>query len=95
MKHKSIITSDMEHCYVCGTPLNLHIHHCIYGNGKRKLADKYKLIIPLCARHHNMSNEGVHFNKILDNEIKQLAQKKFNETYPDLDFLKTFGKSYL
>ena len=92
---KSIITKDMKRCYVCGTPFNIHIHHCIYGTGKRKLSDKYGLIIPLCARHHNLSNEGVHFNKTLDNEIKKEAQKKFKEVYPELDFLKIFGKNYL
>ena len=41
-----------------------------------------------------MSNEGVHFNKDLDNGLKQLTQKKFEETYPDKDFLKIFGRNY-
>ena len=36
-----------------------------------------------------MSDAGVHFNKELDNELKQLTQKKFIEVYPNLDFLKT------
>lgn len=92
---KSIMTNDLEHCIVCGTSNNIHIHHCIYGSAKRKLSDKYGLIVPLCANHHNMSKNGVHFNKLLDTKMKQFAQKKFEEAFPDLDFIKIFGKNYL
>ena len=92
---KSILTKDMEHCLVCGTNQNIHIHHVIYGTAKRKLSDKYGLIVPLCATHHNMSKQGVHFNKTLDTKLKQYAQRKFEENYPELSFLKVFGKNYL
>ena len=92
---KSILTNDLKHCYVCKTPLNIHIHHVYEGTGRRKLSDKYGCIIALCARHHNMSSEGVHFNRALDLKIKKEMQKRFNEVYPNLDFIKIFGKSYL
>jgi len=49
----------------------------------------------LCGRHHNLSNEGVHFNHDLDLSIKRMAQRKFEETYQDLDFIKIFGKNFL
>ena len=62
---------------------------------KRKISEKYGCWCYLCAIHHNLSNAGVHFNKELDIELKQMAQKRFNEVYPDLDFLKTFGRNYL
>lgn len=91
---KSIITDDLDHCYLCKTNINIHIHHCIYGTANRKLSDEYGLIIPLCSNHHNMSKFGVHFNKDLDKKIKKLAQEKFEETYPELSFLKIFGKNY-
>jgi hypothetical protein len=42
-----------------------------------------------------MSNAGVHFNTELDSKLKAHTQKRFNEVYPDLDFLKIFGKNYL
>lgn len=92
---KSILTNDLEHCYVCKTPFNIHIHHVYGGTGRRKLSDKYGCIVPLCAYHHNMSNEGVHFNRALDLKIKRDIQKRFVEVYPNLDFIKVFGKSYL
>jgi hypothetical protein len=42
-----------------------------------------------------MSSSGVHFDKGLDRNLKEFAQKKFNGVYPELDFRKIFGKSYL
>lgn len=91
---ESIISNERV-CLVCGTTLNLHRHHIFYGMAKRKISEKYGCWCYLCAIHHNLSNAGVHFNKELDIELKQMAQKRFNEVYPDLDFLKTFGRNYL
>lgn len=91
----SIIVEDLKHCLVCGTSFNIHIHHCIYGSANRKKSEKYGLIVPLCAKHHNMSNEGVHFNKELDMKLKQLAQKRFMEVYPNENFLDIFKRNYL
>ena len=91
---ESIISNERV-CLVCGTTLNLHRHHIFYGMAKRKISEKYGCWCYLCAIHHNLSNAGVHFNKELDTELKQMAQKRFNEVYPDLDFLKTFGRNYL
>lgn len=45
---------------------------------------------------HNMSNEGVHFNKELDLKFKRMAQKDFEESHGTReDFIKEFGRSYL
>ena len=91
---KSIIQSEKE-CYVCKTRYELHEHHIFYGTANRKQSEKYGMKVWLCGKHHNLSNEGVHFNKEFDLHIKQIAQKKFDETYPDLNFLKIFGRNYL
>lgn len=92
-KKQSILASDMEHCMLCGAP-NPHIHHVCFGPN-RKWSEKYKLTVPLCAMHHNMSNAGVHFDKTLDTALKIMAQRKFEEVYPELNFLEIFGKNYL
>lgn len=42
-----------------------------------------------------MSDHGVHFNKPLDLQIKQIAQREFEDTYGHDDFMKIFGKNYL
>ena len=91
---QSIIQTTQE-CLVCRTTYNLHSHHCIGGVANRKQSEKYGLKVWLCARHHNMSNEGVHFNKELDLKIKQLAQRKFEETHTREEFRAVFGKSWL
>lgn len=65
------------------------------GMANRKKSEKYGCWCYLCAKHHNMSNEGVHYNKALDSKLKKYAQKKFMEVYPELDFLKIFGRNYI
>ena len=91
---RSIINNERE-CLVCGSTYNLHRHHIFFGTGKRQLSEQYGCWCYLCAYHHNMSNNGVHFNKALDERLKQYAQRKFNEVYPGLDFMQIFGKNYL
>lgn len=82
-------------CLVCETTNNLHIHEVFFGTADRKKSIKYGCCVCLCAKHHNMSNDGVHFNKKLDTQLKQLMQRRFTEVYPNLDFLKIFGRNYL
>ena len=91
---RSIIQAKQE-CLVCRTTYNLHSHHCIGGTANRKQSEKYGLKVWLCVRHHNMSNEGVHFNRELDLKVKRLAQRKFEETHTREEFRAAFGKSYL
>ena len=90
---KSLIQSNKE-CYITGSTYNLHNHH-IFGGANRKLSEKYGLWIWLREDWHNMSNYGVHFNKSLDIKLKIIAQRKFCEVYPKLNFVKIFGKNYL
>lgn len=91
---KSIITEDMQHCFICGRPKE-HIHHVFFGTSNRKLSDKHGLIVPLCYEHHE-GNYGVHRNKAVDSKLKQLGQRKFEEAgYTRQEFMQIFGKSYL
>ena len=93
---KSIIQTEKE-CYITGSTDNLHLHHVIPGNGTRKLCDKYGLTVWLRADWHNMSDYGVHFNKKLDTELKQMAQQKAMEVYGwDINrWIEIFGQNYL
>lgn len=91
---QSIIQTE-KRCYVCGTTYNLHDHHIFYGNSNRKQSEKHGLKVWLCAHDHNMSVAGVHFNKELDTELKQMAQAKFEETHTREEFRAVFGKSWL
>ena len=91
---RSILQEDTDYCFVCGR-YGTEIHHIFYGNPNRKWSDKYKCVVGLCYNHHR-GNDGVHGgNKELDMSLKQTAQAKFQEIYPQTDFLAVFGRNYL
>ena len=92
---KSIMSNDKK-CFVCGTPLDLHKHHIFYGTGRRKLSEKHGCWCYLCGRHHNLSNDGVHFDKALDMTLKKWCQVEWEwRNGTTEDFIKVFGRSYL
>lgn len=92
---KSVLQENKE-CYVCASNLNLHEHHVFFGSANRKKSEVYGMKVWLCARHHNMSNGGVHSNRELDLRIKKMAQAYFEANIGTRDrFRKEFGKSYL
>lgn len=86
-KRFSIITDDLEHCYICGGKKE-HLHEVIFGKN-RVNSMIYGLVIPVCSKCHDY----IHNNIKLDNELKVLAQTKFEETYEE-DFLSIFHKNY-
>ena len=92
-KVTSIVVEDMEHCLVCGSPY-IQVHHCMHGTANRKMADKYKLVVPLCLAHHT-GQQGVHKNSEFDLVIKQMAQAEFEKRYSREKWLEVFNKSYL
>ena len=99
---KSIIHNKADGtCYLCQL-LNqdysrkaVQEHHIIYGRGNRKLSEKYGLKVYLCYEHHQGSKDGVHFNRDNSDLLKRIAQKAFNSTYQELDFVKIFRKNHL
>lgn len=92
----SIFTDDLDHCIICGKP-NTNKHEIFFGNKHRQLSIKYGLVIPLCiAEHHNqIEQKGIHFDKEMQNYWHKKGQTKFNEVYPDLDFIDIFKRNYL
>ena len=92
---KSIIQENKE-CYVCKNTIGLHSHHILYGTANRRMSELYGLKVWLCPKHHNMSDEGVHFNRELDLQLKKLAQEYYEANYGDrVDPRETFGRNYL
>ena len=90
------VLQHYKKCFVCDTTFDLHSHHIFFGTSNRKKSEEYGFKVWLCARHHNMSNEGVHFNKALDNKLKIFAQEYFeNNIGTREDFRREFRKSYL
>ena len=92
----SILSNDRE-CFVCHTTQNLHRHHCFYGAGRRQTSEREGCWCWLCAHHHNMSNDGVHFDRGLDRKIKEMCEEAWleeNDATID-DFIRVFGRNYL
>lgn len=88
----SILTNDLTKCYLCGKSKN-HLHEVFYGKN-RVNSMKWGCVAPLCYECHQ-GNNGVHNNHEIDITLKKICQKKFIETYPDVDFLSIFHKNYI
>lgn len=91
---KSIMQNN-KCCYVCGSEYNLHEHHIYYGTGNRSISEKNGFKCYLCAYHHNFSDEGVHFNKQLDLQLKKECQEIYEENHTRNEFIKLIGRNYL
>lgn len=91
MKGNSIITDNWEECYVCGSGYALGEHHCMHGSSNRRLAEKYKLTIPLCFNCHRDLHDK---NTALDRRIMQLAQIEFEKNYSHELWMELFKKNY-
>lgn len=92
---KSIL-QDKNCCWVCGTKYDLHKHHIYYGIKNRSVSEKNGFTVKLCSYHHNGSNKGVHFNKVLDDNLKMVCQKDFEDLgHTREEFIALIGRSYL
>ena len=97
---KSIMQSNKE-CYLCRKMFGicnergLHEHHIYEGYGRRRQSEAIGAKVWLCAKHHNMSDYGIHFNKEEDMELKRACQRKFEETHTREEFMELIGRNYL
>ena len=89
------IIQDKKECYFCGSQYGLEEHHCLLGKNRHN-AEKYGLKVWLCYEHHR-GTFGVHgkYGHNKQEELKIIAQKRFNETYENLDFQLIFKRNYL
>lgn len=96
MEKRYSILQKEKRCYVCGAIYNIHIHEVFFGRNRKKSIED-GCCVYLCGKHHNLSNEGVHYNKELDNKLKRIMQKIWCDHYnkTEEDFIKRFHKNYL
>ena len=85
----SLFTDDLTRCIICGKPKD-HLHEIFFGKNRIN-SIKYKLVIPVCFDCHFK----IHNNIELQNEWFIKGQTKFNEVYPDLDFVEIFKRNWL
>ena len=91
---KESILQQSKECLFCGTTVELEKHH-VFGAANRAISDKYGLTVYLCHKHHNEPPAGVHFNKTLNEALKQYGQREFEKFYGHTAFMALFGKNYL
>lgn len=91
----SIITKDLEHCYICykkgmkNIPKD-DLHELLEGKN-RQVSMKYGLVIPICRKCHNLVTN----DKTLQDKLHKVAQKEFEKHYKTENFIQIFGQSYL
>lgn len=89
---KSIICNEKE-CVKCGNP-RVHKHH-IFGGARRNISEKNGFWMYLCAAHHNMSDEGIHFNASFDRKAKAFCQKVYERSHSHEEFMALIGRNYI
>lgn len=85
----SILTKDLDHCYVCGT-YKQDIHE-IYEGARRIPSMKYGCCLPVCRKCH----QRFHNDREFALTYKKIFQEKFEKIYSKEKFLEEFKRSYL
>ena len=90
-KRYSILTDDLEHCYICGRRKE-HLHEIFFGRN-RVLSMQYGCVVPLCLECHNR----IHNNIDDDIKLKAECQERFMEYYNcnEDEFIRIFRKNYI
>lgn len=84
----SILTDDLEHCFICGTiPVDIHE---IYGGANRRVSMVNGFCLPLCRYHHKIATNS----NTMALWLKEICQQKFEETHSREEFMKLIGKNY-
>ena len=85
----SIITKDLEHCYLCGNKKQ-ELHELVEGKN-RQASMKYGLVIPICRKCHILVTN----DRTLQEKLHKVAQKEFKKHYKTENFVQIFNVNYL
>ena len=87
----------VSHLYETERRPGLHRHEVFFGTDNRQKSIKLGLVVFLTPEMHNAGPDGVHYNRVLNFELKQIGQraamKYYNWTVED--FIREFGRNYL
>ena len=81
------IVENEPYCQLCGSPY-IELHH-VYEGRNRNNSTKYKMIVPLCKKHHTWVHQTNYKG------FKEEYQRRFEETHTRDEFIKIFGRNYL
>lgn len=91
----SLFTTDLAHCYVCGKKATM-IHTVFEDRQDSVNHEEFKsradgCVIPMCWA----CNVKLHLDPRKQNALKVEAQLIWEHAYPNKDFIKRYGRSYL
>ena len=89
-KRFSILTDNMQICYICNKARKDDLHE-IFEGSNRQNSMKYGLVIPICRKCHNEWKT----NKEIKETVRKEAKEKFYKLYSKEKFLEVFGKFYI
>jgi 5-methylcytosine-specific restriction endonuclease McrA len=59
--YNKVFKRDKGKCRLCGTSLNLHLHHIVYRSENKNLINEPTNCIMLCARCHSVVHSNKHY----------------------------------
>ena len=89
-KRFSILTDNMQICYICNKSRKDDLHE-IFEGSNRQTSMKWGLVIPICRKCHNEWKT----NKEIKETVRKEAKEKFYKLYSKEKFLEVFGKFYI
>lgn len=94
-----MITKYEDFCIICAKP-KTDVHHLVFGNAKRKLADADGLMAPCCREHHEMFHKSKEM-QVMSHIAGQLLYERdrcasgLTREEARESFRKRYGVSYL
>lgn len=96
MRHSIMTDLNIMECAICGARTRLQYHHCMHGTANRKTADRYGLTVWLCQNcHERLHSAKEDIWRERDQELKEDAQRRFEDLYGRGQWMQEFGKNYL
>ena len=94
-----MITNYADYCIICGKP-KTDVHHLVFGNAKRKLADADNLCAPLCREHHEAmhNSKGMQAMSHICGQLyyeRNMCAQGYGVDAARESFRLRYGKSYL
>lgn len=59
--YQNVFERDKGKCRLCGTSLNLHLHHIIYRSENKNLINDINNCIMLCEKCHKLVHNNKHY----------------------------------
>lgn len=90
LKRFSIITNNLDVCYICDKKKKRDLNE-VFGGSNRRKSMEWGLVIPICGDCHS----EWHLSKELRQKYQQEAQLIFEKQYSHELFMAEFRKNYL